>query len=118
MEVTEGEILIRRPGVRIVWGHAPGQEKDDEASAKVKLRRLVEYQKDHNGLESLEHDVRLLLYQGHFPLPAEERKSTVTLYEPRPSSSNPGRDQVSNSSRSWRSCFNDAKQPTANASSR
>jgi hypothetical protein len=118
VEVIEGEVLLRRPGIRIVWGHAPGQEKEDEASAKVKLRRLLAYQAEHGSLESLEHDVRLLAYQGHFPLPLEERKNTVTLYEPRPFPSSPIRDQVSNSSRSWRSCFNDAKQPTANAPSR
>jgi hypothetical protein len=118
MEVVEGEILLRRSGVRVVWGHAPGQEKEDEAPAKVKLRRLLDYQKEHGGLESLEHDVRLLAYQGHFPLPPDERKSTLTLYEPRPAPASISPDQVSNSSRSWRSCFNDAKQPAASASSR
>ncbi len=68
MEFVEGEIVFLRPGVRIVWGHAPGQEKEGEAPAKVKLRRLLDYQNGHDGLESLEHDVRLIAYQGHFPL--------------------------------------------------
>ncbi len=68
MEFVEGEIVFLRPDVRIVWGHAPGQEKDGEAPAKVKLRRLLDYQRGHDSLESLEHDVRLIAYQGHFPL--------------------------------------------------
>lgn len=110
LEVVEGEILFRRPGVRIVWGHAPGQEKDDEAPAKVKLRRLLDYQKEHDGLESLEHDVRLLAYQGHFPLSPDAARNSVSLYAP---SQSPKRksQEASNSSRSWRSCFNDGKPP-------
>jgi hypothetical protein len=68
VELVQGEIVLRTPGVRIVWGHAPGQEQDGEAPAKVKLQRLLEYQTGHEGLECLEHDVRLLAYQGHFPL--------------------------------------------------
>lgn len=109
MEVVEGEIVFRTPGVRVVWGHAPGQEKMDEASAKVKLQRLLDYQREHNGLESLEHDVRLLAYQGHFPLSPSKSRNTVSLCEPIPSSSGRDREQVSNSSRSWRSCFNNTK---------
>lgn len=111
MEVVEGEIIFRKPGVRIVWGHAPGQEKADEASAKVKLRRLLDYQREHDGLESLEHDVRLLAYQGHFPLSPDVMRNTVSLCEPIPAPSGRNRDQVSNSLRNWRSCFNDAKPP-------
>jgi hypothetical protein len=111
MEVVEGEIVFRKPGVRIVWGHAPGQEKADEAPAKVKLRRLLDYQREHDGLDSLEHDVRLLAYQGHFPLAPDAMKNTISLYEPSPTPSGSKREQISNSSRSWRSCFNDAKPP-------
>jgi hypothetical protein len=118
IEIIEGEILFVKHGVRIVWGHAPGQEKKDEAPAQVKLRRLLDYQKEHNGLESLEHDVRLLAYQGHFPLPPGKPQNTISLYEPSWSSSKKDRDPVSNSSQSWRSCFNDAKPPPAGASSR
>jgi hypothetical protein len=118
MEAVADELIFRRPGVRIVWGHAPGQEKEDEAAAKVKLRRLLDYQKEHGGLDGLEHDVRLLAYQGHFPLPPDERRNTVSLYAPRPIPTPTSRDQISNSSRSWRSCFNDGNPPSANASSR
>jgi hypothetical protein len=118
VEIIQGEIVFRRPGVRIVWGHAPGQEKEGEAPAKVKLRRLLDYQKEHNGLGALEHDVRSLAYQGHFPLSPEAPTTTVSLY---PSSQEPSRrncDHVSNSPRDWRSCFNDANAPSASASSR
>ncbi len=118
MEVIEGEIVIRKPGTRIVWGHAPGLEKEDEAPAKTKLRRLLDYQKEHEGLESLEHDVRLLAYVGHFPLSPQGAVNTVSLYESSPLPSRSKRDQVSNSSRSWRSCFNDGSPPSADASSR
>lgn len=69
IEFAQSEVVFRKPGVRIVWGHAPGREAPAEAPAEVKLRRLLDYQAEHNGLESLEHDVRLLAYQGHFPLP-------------------------------------------------
>jgi hypothetical protein len=68
VEIVQGEVIFRKPGVRIVWGHAPGWEDKDEAPAELKLRRLLDYQAEHDGLESLEHDVRLLAYQGHFPL--------------------------------------------------
>jgi hypothetical protein len=68
VEIVQGEVIFRKPGVRIVWGHAPGWEEKDEAPAELKLRRLLDYQAEHDGLESLEHDVRLLAYQGHFPL--------------------------------------------------
>lgn len=69
VELAGGEVVFRKPGVRVVWGHPPGQEEAGEASASEKLRRLLEYQSRHDGLESLEHDVRLVAYQGHFPLP-------------------------------------------------
>ncbi|HTU93950.1 MAG TPA: hypothetical protein VMF69_27975 [Gemmataceae bacterium] len=118
MEMVEGEIVFRRPGVRIVWGHAPGHETEGEAPALVKLRRLLDYQKEHDGLDSLEHDVRLLAYQGHFPLPPDEPRSAVSFYESSQSPASRNREQISNSSRSWRSCFNDVKPPSANDSSR
>lgn len=80
VEIIEGEILFLKPGVRVVWGHAPGQEREGEAPAQVKLRRLLDYQKEHGGLDSLEHDVRLQAYQGHFPLSPDERRQTVSFY--------------------------------------
>ena len=118
VEIAAGEIVFRRRGVRIVWGHAPGQEGDGEAPAKVKLQRLLDYQQKHDGLESLEHDVRLLAYQGHFPLSADEPRNTVSFYQSSQLPSRRNRDHVSNSSRAWRSCFKDAKAPPASASSR
>jgi hypothetical protein len=68
IEIVHGQVIFRKQGVRVVWGHAPGQEGLGEAPAKVKLQRLLDYQAGHDGLDSLEHDVRLLAYQGHFPL--------------------------------------------------
>jgi hypothetical protein len=73
IEVVGGEVVFRKPGVRVVWGHAPGHEEPGEAPAKVKLRRLLDYHAGHDGLESLEHDVRLIAYQGHFPLALNTR---------------------------------------------
>jgi hypothetical protein len=115
---VEGEIVFRRSGVRVVWGHAPGQEQEGEASAEVKLRRLLDYRGGHDGLESLEHDVRLLAYQGHFPLAPEALSSAAPLYETSQLPSNRNCDHVSNSLHSWRSCFNGANAPSARASSR
>jgi hypothetical protein len=117
IEVIEGEIIFVKPGVRIVWGHAPGQEKEDEAPAQVKLRRLLDYQKEHEGLDSLEHDVRLLAYQGHFPLPPDERQNAISLSASSRSSSSTNQASTSNASRSWRSCFNGVKPLSAPFSS-
>jgi hypothetical protein len=118
MEVVEGEIVLRRPGVRILWGHAPGQEKVDEAPAMVKLLRLLDYQQKHGSLESLEHDVRLLAYQGHFPLSKDKPEQIVSLNESSLFPSSRNRSSIPNSSQSWRSCFNEAKPPAVSASSR
>lgn len=71
IEVVRNEVVFCKPGVRVVWGHAPGHEEAGEAAAQVKLRRLLDYQARHDGLGSLEHDVRLVAYQGHFPLPPD-----------------------------------------------
>lgn len=117
MEIIGGEIVFCRPGVRIVWGHAPGQEEEGEAPAKVKRQRLLDYLKAHDSLESLEHDVRLLAYQGHFPLFRDEPVRSASLYGSSQLPSSNNWDHVSNSSRRWRSCFSDAKAPSASASS-
>lgn len=98
VKVIEGEIVFAKPGVRVVWGHAPGQEKEGEASAQVKLRRLLDYQRDHESLDSLEHDVRLLAYQGHFPLPPDERRHTVSFYGSNPPPPSTNRNQSSKAS--------------------
>jgi hypothetical protein len=118
IELKEGAIVFCRPFVRVVWGHAPGQEEKGEAPAKVKLQRLLDYQKAHEGLERLEHDVRLLAYQGHFPLALDQSQVAVSLYGAKQLPSSRNCDHVSNSSRSWRSCFSDAKAAPASASSR
>jgi hypothetical protein len=68
IEIVREEVIIRKPGLRVTWGHAPGQEVAGEAAADVKLNRLLDYHASHDGLEGLEHDVRLLAHQGHFPL--------------------------------------------------
>jgi hypothetical protein len=73
IEISQGGIVFRKPSLRVVWGHAPGQEQAGEAPAPVKLQRLLDYQSQHDGLESLEHDVRLLAHQGHFPLAVNGR---------------------------------------------
>jgi hypothetical protein len=118
IDIVAGEIVFCRRGVRIVWGHAPGQEDEGEAPAKVKLQRLLDYQKEHDGLESLEHDVRLLAYQGHFPLSLDEPRNTVSCYQSSQFPAKRNCDHVSNSTRAWRSCFKDAKVPPASALSR
>lgn len=118
IEIIEGEIVFLHRGVRVVWGHAPGQEEEGEAPARVKLQRLLNYQNEHEGLGGLEHDVRLLAYQGHFPLALDNPGTTVSFYESSQLPSRRNRDHVSNSARAWRSCFQDAKAPSASVSSR
>lgn len=100
IEIIEGDIIFVDTGVRVVWGHAPGQEKDGEAPAQLKLRRLLDYQTQHDGLDSLEHDVRLLAYQGHFPLLPNEPRHTVSFYGSSPPPPSTHRNQSSNVSQS------------------
>lgn len=73
IDLVDNRAVLRKPDLRILWGHAPGQEDPGEASAAVKRQRLLDYREVHDGLEGLEHDVRLLAYKGHFPLPSEPR---------------------------------------------
>jgi hypothetical protein len=40
VEVDEGEVVLRTPRFRLLWGRPPGQEKAAEASAAEKLNRL------------------------------------------------------------------------------
>jgi hypothetical protein len=68
VEVHRGGLVFRKASVCVVWGHAPGREEADEAPAAVKLRRLLDYHARHDGLGTLEHDVRLRAHDGHFPL--------------------------------------------------
>jgi hypothetical protein len=41
--VTDGEVVLSGPRVRIVWGRPPGQEGANEASAPTKVQRLLEW---------------------------------------------------------------------------
>jgi hypothetical protein len=61
-DVADGSLVLsRRPNVRVLWGHAPGAEAVDEAHAAEKVQRLLDYSKEHGGLDQpgpQEHDVR------------------------------------------------------------
>lgn len=58
----DGLVLSNAPAAVVRWGHAPGEEADDEAPAARKLERLLEYCKQHGALgtekEPGELDVR------------------------------------------------------------
>jgi hypothetical protein len=62
IEATADGFVWSNPGrVRVVWGHPPGDELSDEASAPEKVAALLEYAKHHGDLASpkpQEHDVR------------------------------------------------------------
>ncbi len=56
---ADGETLIlSRPGLRILWGRAPGQEAPGEAPAAVKLKRLREHLAQKQTFAGREYDVR------------------------------------------------------------
>jgi hypothetical protein len=60
---TGGEVtLTTLTGSRILWGRPPGKEKDGEASAPVKVERLLEHCRKQGDLDHpngpCEHDVR------------------------------------------------------------
>jgi hypothetical protein len=74
IELVDGEQLLRTPEVCVVWGRAPGREVAGEAPAELKLQRLLDYHTRHAGLDGLEHDVRLLRHNGHFPLLTTARR--------------------------------------------
>jgi hypothetical protein len=54
VEVTPAGVVLHAPRVRVLWGHAPGQEPPDEPDAGAKLQRLLEAAP----LAGNEHDVR------------------------------------------------------------
>jgi hypothetical protein len=62
LETTDGSLVLSHArDVRILWGHAPGAETADEATAAEKLVRLLAYHREHGGLGQpapMEHDVR------------------------------------------------------------
>ncbi|HZU37210.1 MAG TPA: hypothetical protein VFA18_14910 [Gemmataceae bacterium] len=51
-EVVEGQLVLIGESARIEWGHAPGKEAVDEATAQVKLQRLLDYHKENGTLVS------------------------------------------------------------------
>jgi len=55
-------VLSTPPGVKVLWGSAPGAEGAGEAKAEQKVQRLLEYHETHGRLgspdEPCEHDVR------------------------------------------------------------
>jgi hypothetical protein len=70
--IDGGLVLSQPPSVRVRWGHAPGAEAADEAPAAEKVRRLLDYGKEHGGLglpEPQEHDVRPKDQAVHRPAP-------------------------------------------------
>ncbi|MFO0929522.1 MAG: hypothetical protein U0736_21260 [Gemmataceae bacterium] len=42
IDYASGEVTLRTPRVRLLWGRAPGKELADEAAAEVKRKRLLE----------------------------------------------------------------------------
>jgi hypothetical protein len=54
IEMDRGDLVLRTPQVRIVWGRGPGQERPDEARAEQKVQRLLQ----RPALEGQEHDLR------------------------------------------------------------
>jgi hypothetical protein len=58
----DGLVLSDRPAAVVRWGHAPGDETDNEAPAARKLERMLEYCRQHGGLgtakEPCDLDVR------------------------------------------------------------
>lgn len=42
VEYASGEVTLRAPRLRLIWGRPPGKELADEAAADVKLKRLLE----------------------------------------------------------------------------
>ena len=72
-DVTDGGLVLSQPpNVRVLWGHAPGAEAADEAPAAEKVQRLLDYGKEHGGLDQpgpQEHDVRPKDDAAHRPLP-------------------------------------------------
>jgi hypothetical protein len=61
-EAADGQLILSGESGRVRWGRAPGQETAGEATADVKLQRLLEYQAEHGSLFGIngetEFDVR------------------------------------------------------------
>jgi hypothetical protein len=54
---SDDNLILLAPAVRILWGRPPGSEEPGEATAAVKLQRLLDYHTRHQTLAG-EHDVR------------------------------------------------------------
>ena len=65
------ELMIAAESVRIHWGHAPVKEKVGEATAEMKLQRLLDYRTEHGSLFGINgetvFDVRPLAGPVHRP---------------------------------------------------
>ncbi len=61
-QVNQGEVVLSLGGVRVLWGHPPGKEEAGEATAGVKVQRLLDYLGHHGDLSGpngvREHDLR------------------------------------------------------------
>jgi hypothetical protein len=68
LEFVGDELVLSKPGVRVLWGRAPGREQPGEAAAAVKVQHLLDYRAQHEGLEGQEHDVRPAEQPLHAPL--------------------------------------------------
>ena len=64
VEIDEGEVMVRGPKWRVLWGRPSGQEKAGEATADEKLRRLADA-----ALVGTECDVRPVAGMKQRPLP-------------------------------------------------
>jgi hypothetical protein len=58
VEVAGDSLTLSKPRLRILWGSPPGREQPGEAAADAKVRRLLDHQAKHGGLEGWEYDVR------------------------------------------------------------
>lgn len=69
---VDGLTLTTPAGSRVLWGHAAGAEKAEEALAEVKVQRLLDFCQRHGSLEVqsqlYEHDVRPKAEAVHRPL--------------------------------------------------
>jgi hypothetical protein len=54
IELDKGDIVLRTPATKVLWGRPPGRERPEEARAQRKLQRLLE--RPH--LDGQEHDLR------------------------------------------------------------
>jgi hypothetical protein len=79
LRIAGGDIRLFRgetdPGPTVIWGHAPNEETDDEATADQKVKQLLEYHSRHGDLAwpspKVIHDVRRVVHP-----PKDTAKST------------------------------------------